>query len=132
VHFHVWALDGVFSEVAGEGEVDADVQPSPPSVTYHPASSIDAAAVAQVQTDLGRHILRAFVGRDLQESCDGKEMLAYKHSGFLVDAGVCIEAHDRAAMDRLRKECAAVVYRRAHTGQSGRGADRASHHGHGH
>ena len=52
-------------------------------------------------------------------------MLAYQHSGFSVDAGVCIEAHDRAAlerllrycarppfaMDRLRKEGAALVYR---------------------
>jgi hypothetical protein len=50
-------------------------------------------------------------------------MLAYQHSGFSVDAGVCIEAHDRAelerllrycarspfAMDRLRKEGAALV-----------------------
>src|SRR5450830_1629114 len=52
-------------------------------------------------------------------------MLAYQYSGFSVDAGVCIEAHDRAAlerllrycarppfaMDRLRKEGAALVYR---------------------
>ena len=52
-------------------------------------------------------------------------MLAYQHNGFSVDAGVCIEAHDRAAlerllrycarppfaMDRLRKEGAALVYR---------------------
>ena len=69
--------------------------------------------------------LRAFVGRGLIESCDAKEMLAYKHSGFSVDAGVRIEAHERAAlerllrycarppfaMDRLRKEGAARVYR---------------------
>ena len=52
-------------------------------------------------------------------------MLAYQHSGFSVDAGVCIEAHDRAALERLlrycarppfacarlRKEGAALVYR---------------------
>jgi len=52
-------------------------------------------------------------------------MLAYKHSGFSVDAGVCIEAQDRAglerllrycarppfAMERLRKEGANLVYR---------------------
>jgi hypothetical protein len=52
-------------------------------------------------------------------------MLAYQHSGFSVDAGVCIRAHDRAAlerllrycarppfaMDRLRKEGTALVYR---------------------
>jgi len=56
---------------------------------------------------------------------DAKEMLAYQHSGFSVDAGVCIEAHDRAAlerqlrycarppfaMERLRKEGAGLVYR---------------------
>lgn len=49
----------------------------------------------------------------------------YQHSGFSVDAGVCIKAHDRAAlerllrycarppfaMDRLRKEGAELVYR---------------------
>jgi hypothetical protein len=65
------------------------------------------------------------VGRGVLESCDAKDMLAYQHSGFSVDAGVLIEAHDRAAlerllrycarppfaMDRLRKEGAALVYR---------------------
>jgi hypothetical protein len=52
-------------------------------------------------------------------------MLTNQHSGFSVDAGVCIESHDRAAlerllrycarppfaMERLRKEGAALVYR---------------------
>jgi hypothetical protein len=52
-------------------------------------------------TGLRRRILRAFVGRGLLESIDAKEMLAYQHSGFSVDAGVCIEAHDRAALERL-------------------------------
>jgi len=121
VHFHVCVVDGVFEEVPG----DTDAQSSPPGVIFHPASAIDETAVAQVQTDLRRRILRAFVGRGLLESCDAKEMLAYQHSGFSVDAGVCIEAHDRAAlerrlrycarppfaMDRLRKEGASLVYR---------------------
>ncbi len=129
VHFHVCVVDGVFEEVAGECDVDvsadADVQVPPPGIVFHPASAIDATAVAQVQTDLRRRILRAFVGRGLLESFEAKEMLAYQHSGFSVDAGVCIEAHDRAAlerllrycarppfaMDRLRKEGAALVYR---------------------
>ena len=126
VHFHVCALDGVFEEVAG--------------IFFHPASAIDETAVAQVQTDLRRRILRAFVGRGLLESCDAKEMLGYQHSGFSVDAGVCIQAHDRAAlerllrycarppfaMDRLRKEGAALVYRcakqRSEPGSDKRGA----------
>ena len=121
VHFHVCAVDGVFEGVAG----DTDAQSSPPSIVFHPASTIDETAVAQVQADLRRRILRAFVGRGLLESCDAKDMLAYQHSGFSVDAGVCIEADDRAAlerllrycarppfaMDRLRKEGAALVYR---------------------
>ena len=81
--------------------------------------------MAQVQADLRRRILGAFVGRGLIEKADAKEMLAYQHSGFSVDAGVCIEADDRAAlerllrycarppfaMERLRKEGAALVYR---------------------
>ena len=61
VHFHVCAVDGVFEEVAVEGEADA--QSSPPGIVFHPASAIDETAVAQVQTDLRRRILRAF-------SCD--------------------------------------------------------------
>lgn len=103
----------------------ADAQSPPPGIVFHPASAIDETAVAQVQADLRRRILRAFVGRSLLESCDAKDMLAYQHSGFSVDAGVCIEAHDRAAlerllrycarppfaMERLRKEGAALVYR---------------------
>ena len=103
VHFHVCALDGVFEDVAG----DTDAQSSPPGIVFHPSSrSIDEAAVAQVQTDLRRRILRAFVGRGLLESCDAKDMLAYQHSGFSVDAGVLIEAHDRAALERLLRYCA--------------------------
>ncbi len=126
VHFHVCAVDGGFEEV--------------PGIVFHPASAIDETAVAQVQTDLRRRILRAFVGRGLLESCDAKDMLAYQHSGFSVDASVLIEAHDRAAlerllrycarppfaMDRLHKEGAELVYRcanqRSEPGSDKRGA----------
>ena len=55
---------------------------------------------------LRRRILRAFVGRGLIEQADAKDMLAYQHSGFSVDAGVCIEADDRAALERLLRYCA--------------------------
>ncbi len=80
---------------------DTDAQSSPPGIVFHPASAIDATAVAQVQTDLRRRILRAFVGWGLLQSCDAKEMLAYQRSGFSVDAGVRSEADDRAALERL-------------------------------
>ena len=113
LHFHVCAVDGVFEEVPGQGDADADddadVQSSPPGIIFHPASAIDETAVAQVQTDLRRRILRAFVGLGLLESCDAREMLGYEHSGFSVDAGVCIEAYDRAALDRLLRYCARLT-----------------------
>jgi len=108
VHFHVCVVDGVFEAVSREGDADTDtdVQASAPGVTFHPASTIDAPAVAQAQTTLRRRILRAFVSRGLLESCDAKDMLGYPHSGFSVDAGVCIEARDRAALERLLRYCA--------------------------
>jgi hypothetical protein len=81
-HFHVCAVDGMFEKVPAQrqGDVDADVQASPPGIVFHPASAIDETAAAQVQTDLRRRILRAFVGRGFLESCDAKDMLAYQHS----------------------------------------------------
>ena len=52
VHFHVCVVDGVFEAVEGEGSADAPMQASSPSVVFHPASGIDAATVAPVQTTL--------------------------------------------------------------------------------
>jgi len=64
---------------------------------FHPASGIEEAAVAQVRT----RMLRAFAGRGLIERFEVREMLAFKHSGFSVNAGVCIQAQDRAGLERL-------------------------------
>jgi len=74
VHFRVCALDGVFEEMLGVEDTDA--QSSPPGIVFHPASAIDETAVAQVQATLQKRILRAFVGRGLLQSCDAKDMLA--------------------------------------------------------
>ena len=114
VHFHVCVVDGVFVALAGGADagVDtdtqavADGQSSPSKVIFHPASGIDEIAVAQVQATLRTRILRAFVGRGLLESFEAKEMLAYRHIGFSVDTSVRIEAHDRAALERLLRYCA--------------------------
>ena len=75
-------------------------------VIFHLASGIDETVAANALADLRRRILRAFVGRGLLESFETREMLAYQHSGFSVDAGVCIAAHDRAALERLLRYCA--------------------------
>ncbi len=46
--------------------------------------------MAQVQADVRRRILRAFVARGHLEAHDAKDMAAYAHGGgFSVDAGVC-------------------------------------------
>ena len=113
VHFHVCAFDGVFEEVAGAGgdgaDADADDQARPLNVIFHPATSVDVDAVGQVPAHLRRRILRAFVGRGLLECFEAKEMLGYKHSGFSVDTSVCITAHDRAGLERLRKAGSELV-----------------------
>jgi hypothetical protein len=57
-------------------------------VIFHPASAIDTTSVGQVQADLRRHILCAFVGRGLLESFESNYMLGYQHCGFSVDASV--------------------------------------------
>jgi hypothetical protein len=110
VHFHVCAVDGVFEEAAGEGDVDAHAQTRAqalsPGVIFHPATGVTADTVAQVQASLRRRILRAFVGRGLLEGFEAQEMLGYKHSGFSVDTSVCIAAHDRAGLERLLRYCA--------------------------
>jgi hypothetical protein len=58
-----------------------------------------------------RRILRAFVGRGLLECFEVKEMLGYKHGGFSVNTSVCIAAHDRAGLERLRKARSELIYR---------------------
>ena len=50
--------------------------------------------------------MRAFAGRGLIERFEAREMLAFKHSGFSVNAGVQIEAQDRAGLERLLRYCA--------------------------
>ena len=113
VHFHVCVVDGVFEEVTGDVVADAQSATPPvgvifgaPKLRFHPASGIDDTAVAQVQANLRHRILPAFVGRGLLERCDAKDMLACQHSGFSVDAGVCIAAHDRVGLQRLLRYCA--------------------------
>jgi hypothetical protein len=106
VHFHVCVVDVVFEQVVG----DADAQSSPSGAVFHPASGIDTDAVTQVQTNLRRRILRAFMGRGLIEKAHVKDMLGYQYNWFSVDAGVRIEAHNRAALERLVGHCARPLF----------------------
>ena len=65
VHFHICAFDGVFEALGGDPNVDSGQPPATPRVVFHPASGIDEAAVARVQTEVRTSILRAFAGRGL-------------------------------------------------------------------
>ena len=86
--FHVCVVDGVFEAL-----------PNALAVNFHAAMGLDEAAMAQVQADVRQRILRAFVARGHLEACDAKDMAAHVHGGgFSVNAGVCIEAPDRAGL----------------------------------
>jgi len=123
VHFHVCVVDGVFEAVARplaqSVDTDAAAQanpqpgpaPAPQSVIFHAATGLDESAIATVQTNVRKRILRAFVARGHIEACDAKDMAERAASsshggGFSVDAGVRIEAPDRAGLERLLRYCA--------------------------
>jgi hypothetical protein len=104
VHFHVCVVDGVF-------EALPDAESAPQSVIFHAATGLDEAAISQVQADVRKRILRAFVARGHLEACEAKDIneraASSSHGGgFSVDAGVRIEAPDRAGLERLLRYCA--------------------------
>jgi hypothetical protein len=101
VHFHLCVVDGVFEEVAGD---DGDVGSK---VKFHALAHLSVDAIAQVQNEAKRRIVRAFVKRGLLDSIDGEVMLLARHGGgFSVDASVCIAGDDRTGLERLLRYCA--------------------------
>ncbi len=70
VHFHCCVIDGVF-EPAEAGDTDAA-----PGVVFHAAVGLDNEAIAAVQAQVRRRVLRTFVRRGLIEKCDAEEMAA--------------------------------------------------------
>ncbi|OLP07387.1 putative transposase [Rhodoferax antarcticus ANT.BR] len=109
VHFHVCVVDGVFEalpDVQSDSDSDLAESANAASITFHPAQ-IDDAAIAAVHANVRKRLLRAFVARGHLESHDAKDMAGYAHGGgFSVDAGVRIEAADRAGLERLLRYCA--------------------------
>ena len=59
-----------------------------------------SAQVRELERSLGYALLKP-AGRGLIERFEAREMLAFKHSGFSVNAGACIQAQDRAGLERL-------------------------------
>jgi hypothetical protein len=113
IHFHCCVIDGVFEPAAATGDTDAA-----PGVVFHAAAGLDAQAIAAVQAQVRRRVLRIFVRRALIEQCDAEEMAGWEHGGgFSVDAAVRIEGNDRAGLERLLRYCARPPFALEHLQQ---------------
>jgi hypothetical protein len=95
LHFHCVVIDGVFDATATGG------------VVFHAATGLEANAIAQVQAQVRRRLLRVFVRRGLLPRDDARAMGQWQHGGgFSVDGSVRIEATDRTGRERLLRYCA--------------------------
>jgi len=96
-HFHVLALDGVFSEEPpGSGEV-----------VFHEATRLTPEHWQTLERTVQRRVLWLFRKRRLLDDATVQDMLGWQASGgFSVDASVRIEGHDRAGLERLVRYCA--------------------------
>jgi hypothetical protein len=86
VHFHVCVVDVLFEAVAGPlaQSVDTDTaaqanpqsgpEPAPQSAIFHAATGLDEAAFRQVQANVRKRILRAFVARGHLDAHDAKDL----------------------------------------------------------
>ena len=76
-------------------------------VIFHAATGLDANAIAAVQEQVRRCLLRSFVRRRLLPGDGARAMAQWAHGGgFSVDGSVRIEASDRAGRERLLRYCA--------------------------
>jgi hypothetical protein len=100
LHFHSCVIDGVF-ELGPDGEE---------TVRFHEALLTEA-EIQQVQARVRQRVFRWFARQGYLDRDDArddvKEMGQWKNGGgFSLDASVCIEGHDRAALERLLRYCA--------------------------
>jgi len=68
--------------------VDGVFEALPDGVAFHAATELDAAVIAQVQANVRKRILRAFVARRHIETCDAKDMAERATRGEYLQAGV--------------------------------------------
>ena len=95
LHSHCVVIDGVFDATATGG------------VVFHAATGLEANAIAQVQAQVPRRLLRVFVRRGVLPDDDARAMGQWQHGGGLSVVGsVRIEAADRAGRERLLRYCA--------------------------
>ncbi len=99
VHFHCVVIEGVF-EADGAG-----------GARFHQARDVGPEAIADIQAQVRRRLLRAAVRRGLLEPEDAQAMGAWDHAGgFSLDASVRVEAQDREGRERLLRYCARPAF----------------------
>ncbi|MEJ2387699.1 MAG: transposase [Chromatiaceae bacterium] len=93
-HFHACVIEGLY-EAEDEG------------VRFHAVAELSEAAILQVQEQVRRRVLKAFVRWGLLEADARDEMLGWQHGGgFSLDASVRIAAEDTEGLERLLRYCA--------------------------
>jgi hypothetical protein len=112
IHFHCCGIDGVFAPAA---ETEAD---DAAGVVLHAPAGLDDDAIAAMQAQVRRRVLRTFVRRGLIEKDDADAMAGWEYGGgFSVDASVRIEGNDRAGLERLLRYCAPPPFALEHLQQ---------------
>ena len=100
-------IDGVFEPAPADG------------VVFRAATGLDTNAIAAVQAQVRRRLLRVFARRGLLPSDDARAMGQWEHGGgFSVDGSVRIEAEDRAGRERRLRYCARPPSRRHPAGSA--------------
>jgi|GEM_PF-1420578 len=93
-----------FHSVVVDGLIEADARSG---VTFQPAAGLDASAIGEVQATVRRRLLRAALRLGLLSADHAQVMAEWEYGGgFLVDAQVRIEAHQRDSLERLLRYCA--------------------------
>jgi hypothetical protein len=77
--------------------------PATGGVRFRQAATLTPDAVASITEQVRRRVVRWFAHLELLEPDDARDMLAWKHGGFSLDASVCIPRHDRSGLERLLK-----------------------------
>jgi hypothetical protein len=100
-HFHVLAVDGVFSE-ARFAEPGSEAG-GPAEVRFHQITGLGPEHWEELARLLQHRVLRAFRRRGLLADAAAADMLTWQGAGgFSVDASVRIEGDDRAGLERDR------------------------------
>jgi hypothetical protein len=97
LHFHCCVIDGVFS-AEEEG------------LRFHPACLTEA-AIARVQQQTRRRVLKLFERRAVLPEEATELMLGWEHhGGFSLHAEVWVESWDRPGLERLLRYCARPIF----------------------